>query len=86
MTIKQAPFCDLPESESIMDAEAEVDKVVTGKATPSAITDRKVKLVGEMNRLVAPVSGLKRGSLPISQEVAPVCPCAYCGAVLCGAA
>lgn len=79
MTIKHAPFCDLPESESVMDAEAEVDKVVTGKATPSAITDRKVTLVREMSRLGAPVSGLKMGPLPISQEVAPVCPCAHCG-------
>lgn len=40
MTIKQALFCDLPESEAIMYAVAEVDKVVTGKATPSAITQQ----------------------------------------------
>lgn len=32
-----------------------------------------------MNRLGAPVPGLKIGPLPASQKVAPVSPHAYCG-------
>lgn len=40
MTIKQSLFCDLPEAETIMYAVAEVDKVVTGRVTPSTITEQ----------------------------------------------
>lgn len=78
MTVKQALFCDLPESESIIYAEAEVDKMLTGRANPSAITEQWSWCVCEMNGLRAPVPGLKIGPLPISQKVAPLCPCAYC--------